>query len=281
MASPSDTPTPSETEELASTLDSASVRATSAAIATGIAATTETDAAQVAAQVPTLTDIPTDVLTEDVPTEDAPTEDAPTAEVTETAEPVKTAEATEETGDIILPGTASVVTTDAPEVPSSTPPAGVPDTGDAVGDAGRFPTEAVVGGAALLLILGYVALYLRGLSTVNRYANGFVIDQCPVCRRGELIVDTNPKRTFGIPGARRTIRCTNCRSVLREIGDHRWRYAVDRMENIPLYDRLNNREVDEETLRLLLENPVGGSTSAAQLDFIDERDDRPDQTPSS
>jgi uncharacterized protein YgiM (DUF1202 family) len=126
-----------------------------------------------------------------------------------------------------------------------------------------LPPEAIVGGIGLLAVLGYIALYLRGVASTERYANGFVIDQCPVCHRGELIVDATPKRTFGIPGARHTVRCTNCRSVLREIGYRRWRYAVDRLENIPLFDRLNNREIDEETLRMLLDNPVTGSGRAA------------------
>jgi hypothetical protein len=61
--------------------------------------------------------------------------------------------------------------------------------------------------------------------------------------------------------------------VLREVGYRRWRYAVDRLENIPLYDRLNNREVDEDTLKLLLENPVSSSTPVTPPGFIDSDGD--------
>ncbi len=252
------TPQPLETEELTATPDSAAILATSAAIATGAAEATDTDnvtggtedveSTQVAAQVSTQTDIPTEI----------------TATATNET-------ATEETG-IVIAGTASSADTEGTETPPTplTPSTDDPSAIRGESDAGRFPTEAVVGGLALLLILAYVVLYLRGLNAVNRYASGFIIDQCPVCRRGELIVENNSKRTLGIPGTRRTVRCTNCRSVLREVGEHRWRYAVDRMENVPLYDRLNNREVDEETLRLLLENPVEGGRPDAQIDFIDE-----------
>jgi hypothetical protein len=153
-------------------------------------------------------------------------------------------------------------------------PQGGSERDDGIGLPGvGLPTEAVVGGMGLLAVLGYIALYLRGVAAAERYAKGFVIDQCPVCRRGELIVDATSKRTLGIPGARHTVRCTNCRSVLREVGSRRWRYAVDRLENIPLYDRLNNREVDEETLKLLLENPVmpaGSNGTAVQPRFLDK-----------
>jgi hypothetical protein len=126
-----------------------------------------------------------------------------------------------------------------------------------------------LGGIGLLAVLIYIMLYLRGLAAAERYAKGFVIDQCPVCRRGELLVDSTPKRTFGIPGARHTVRCSNCRSVLRETGYRRWRYAVDRLENVPLYDRLNNREIDEEMLKMLLENPTSGNPPGAPPKFVD------------
>jgi hypothetical protein len=134
-----------------------------------------------------------------------------------------------------------------------------------------IPLEALLGGVGLLGVLSYIGLYLRGVNSVERYAKGFVIDQCPVCRRGELMVDATTKRTLGIPGARHTVRCTNCRSVLREVGYRRWRYAVDRLENIPLFDRLNNRELDEETLKMLLDNPPSATGNGVVVNprFVD------------
>jgi hypothetical protein len=126
------------------------------------------------------------------------------------------------------------------------------------GSAG-LPIEAVVGGIALLALLIYVGLYWRGLTGSERYAKGFVIDQCPVCGRGNLVVETRDERTFGVPRARRTVRCTACRSVLRETGNRRWRYAVDPLENSWLYERYNGREIDDDTLKLLTSQPAVSS----------------------
>jgi uncharacterized protein YraI len=116
---------------------------------------------------------------------------------------------------------------------------------------GTFPIEAFVGGSALLLVLGYVGLYWRGLAAADRYAKGFVVPHCPICGAGELLVETRPGRLLGIPRTRHIVRCSNCRSVLRETDNRRWRYAVDRIENPQLYDRLNGREISEEELTTL------------------------------
>ena len=58
---------------------------------------------------------------------------------------------------------------------------------------------------------------------------------------------------LGIPRPRAIVRCDNCRSVLREVGNHRWRYAVDRAANPTLYSQFNGRVVTEETLKTLEE----------------------------
>jgi hypothetical protein len=62
------------------------------------------------------------------------------------------------------------------------------------------------------------------------------------------MVETKQDRLLGIPRPRRTVRCTECRSVLREVGNRRWRYAVDPMENPALYKHYNGREIDDATL---------------------------------
>jgi uncharacterized protein YgiM (DUF1202 family) len=113
------------------------------------------------------------------------------------------------------------------------------------------PAEAIVGGGVVLLVLAYVGLYWRGLASLDRYKKGYVIQSCPVCGRGHLTVDTRQERTFGIPRGRYTVRCNECRSVLREAGDRRWRYAIDPIDNPALYERFNNKVLDEETLRKL------------------------------
>ncbi len=108
--------------------------------------------------------------------------------------------------------------------------------------------EAVIGILLILLLLAYIALYLRGLGAAERYAGGFVAEHCPVCGRGKLAVETRQERLMGIPRPRHTVRCDTCRSVLRETGYRRWRYAVDPMENADLYKRYNGQEIDEQTL---------------------------------
>jgi len=119
-----------------------------------------------------------------------------------------------------------------------------------------LPIEAIFAGSVLGIIILYVVLYLRGQLAVERYANGFVVDNCPVCRKGHLEVETRIVRWMGIPRPRRTVRCDNCRSLLRETGAHRWRYAVDKLANLAMYDRYNGLEVDERTLQKLSENPI-------------------------
>lgn len=115
----------------------------------------------------------------------------------------------------------------------------------------RIPPEAIVGGALLVLVLVYVGFYWRGLSAADRYVNGFVIDTCPVCKQGHLTVETRQGRVLGIPRPRTTVHCDNCRSVLREVGNQRWRYAIDRAANLTLYTQFNGRVIDEATLEAL------------------------------
>jgi uncharacterized protein YgiM (DUF1202 family) len=128
-------------------------------------------------------------------------------------------------------------------VPQPTPVTEQPSSG-----GGGVPVEAIVGGFALLLVLTYIAFYWRGLVAAERYAKGFVIHTCPACDRGHLVVETKQDRLLGIPRPRRTVRCTQCRSVLREVGNRLWRYAVDPMENPALYKHYNGREIDDATL---------------------------------
>jgi hypothetical protein len=146
------------------------------------------------------------------------------------------------------------------------------------GADGRLPIEAVVGGAALVIVLGYIGLYWRGLAGAERYGKGFVVETCPVCGRGELVIEARNERTFGIPRVRRIVHCTVCRSTLRETGVRRWRYAVDPIENPALYERYNGREIDDDTLKLLANQPVSPSEPptprppATPPAFVDDED---------
>ncbi len=124
--------------------------------------------------------------------------------------------------------------------------------------SGGLPPELLIGGVFIVIIVGYVALYLRGITAAERYANGFIIDHCPVCERGTLHVETRNERTIGIPQSRHIIRCDTCRSVLREITPSTYRYAVDPLENQAIYKRYNG----EEITRRDLEDLASGSTPA-------------------
>ena len=139
---------------------------------------------------------------------------------------------------------AQVVSTTAPLTPETNVPSG-----------GGIPAEAVVGGIILLIVVAYIALYLNGTAAVERYKHGFVIDRCPACDRGELTVENRINRLLGIPRPRRIVRCNECRSVLREVAPHRWRYAVDPMENSALYRHYNGREIDDATLVEIAQRP--------------------------
>lgn len=116
--------------------------------------------------------------------------------------------------------------------------------------------EAIVGSIGLLIIVVYIGFYARGLAIINRYRGGFTIKICPVCLRGELLVDIKPYRRLGIPTVRRIVRCNECRSVLREVGNRRWRYAVDPIENPNMYAHYNNREISDEELVALDDQPL-------------------------
>lgn len=115
------------------------------------------------------------------------------------------------------------------------------------------------------LIGGYLLTYTVRAAAVNRYADGFLLDDCPVCKVGHLTLEERVFRTFGIPRVRRTVRCDHCHSVLREVGNRRWRYAVDRAINPNLYTTTNNRVLREEQLAKL-----GADDSTEAPTYIDE-----------
>lgn len=139
------------------------------------------------------------------------------------------------------------------------------------GDSGeRFPIEAIIGIIVFAIILLYIALYWNGLASADRYASGFVIEDCPVCNNGNLHVESRQERVFGIPVVRHTVRCDNCRSVLRETGNRRWRYAVDRIENPNLYDRYNGKEVMTGELASLLIHRQSSRGQTTLPEFVDD-----------
>lgn len=249
-------PTATETLTLSPTDTETSVQVvivpTDTATATNTATLTLTNTPQ-----PTIT--PTNTETNE-PTAVAPTE---TIAPTQTSEP--TAEVTDEP-TFVAQAVDSVNPT--PTQLSDFEITEVPPTSDS--DRSRFPIEAVVGITIFLALLLYVALYWNGLSSVERYKDGFVIEDCPVCKSGHLHVETKQERVLGVPRGRHTVRCDNCRSVLRETGNRRWRYAVDRMENPDLYDRYNNKQIMTGELATLLIQNQSTQNSTTLPEFVDD-----------
>jgi uncharacterized protein YraI len=160
--------------------------------------------------------------------------------------------------------TPTIAPTETTVVPALLNPTAIPLTPESSPDTGAVPVEAVVGGIILLLVLGYVGFYLRGTAAAERYAKGFVIERCPACDRGRLTVETRVDRLLGIPRPRRTVRCSECRSVLREVGKRRWRYAVDPVENTALYKHYNGQEIDDSTLSQIAHQPAGSNNTPPQ-----------------
>jgi hypothetical protein len=128
-----------------------------------------------------------------------------------------------------------------------------------------LPIEVIVGSVAIAVVVGYAGLFLAGTLAVDRYANGFVVQQCPVCERGTLTVDSRTERLLGVPRVRRTVRCNECRSILREVGVRRWRYAIDRLENASLFQRYNGQVIDDNALGRL-----SGEQQGSPPEFVDE-----------
>jgi hypothetical protein len=106
-----------------------------------------------------------------------------------------------------------------------------------------------------VLIMLYVASYAVNAANLDRYREGFVLKVCPVCEEGELYLEERGYRLLGIPRVRRVVRCDTCRSVLRQVGPQRWRYAVDNLENSELYDEFNNQVLTEDELIDILGTP--------------------------
>jgi len=122
--------------------------------------------------------------------------------------------------------------------------AAVVDDGD--GDGSRPALWIGLGAAALALV--YLTVFVVQSAAVDRYREGFPLTMCPVCQEGRLYLDERRERILGIPRIRRAVRCDHCRSVLRQVGPQRWRYAVDRAEHLAFYDRLNGKVLSESQL---------------------------------
>jgi len=116
------------------------------------------------------------------------------------------------------------------------------------GPAGIALTPLVIVGVLAVLALAYVGTYAAQAARLDSYREGFILNRCPVCEEGNLLLEERRYRSVGIPRVRRVVRCDRCHSVLREVGRQRWRYAIDRAANPAMFDRLNGEVVTEHQL---------------------------------
>lgn len=152
----------------------------------------------------------------------------------------------------------------AAPVPSVTPgadndalsPAPVPVEGSAVSLDPRFLTYAALGlGAVTIAILSVLYGQRRsgGRRELARYADGFPIENCPVCREGVLELDEKVNGALGIISVSRSVRCNNCRSLLREIDPGVWRYNIDPYVNPQLAYKYNTQRFTDADLLMLVQ----------------------------
>ena len=159
--------------------------------------------------------------------------------------------------------------------PTATPPPSVIDIVSAPPlELPQISPERWIGGTVVLFGLVYATVYGLGLASVDRYRKGFVATQCPVCHDGELQLESKEQPILGIPRVRRTVKCTECRSVLREVGTRRWRYAVDRLSNSSLFDYLNGKVLDDLAIQRLSHHayPIMNRSDAVQPTFTEEEE---------
>lgn len=239
---PSHTPTSTNTPTSTATPSSTSTpSATNTVTSTNTATRTSTVTPSIS---PTPTNTTTVTITYTATLTETPTE---TATSTETYTPTasNTPTATNTTTATSTP--TATITPTATETPipisvTNQPPSTAAETSN------KTDPFFLLGIVAIVMLGGYVIIYALNGAAMDRYATGFIMPVCPVCREGHLNIEERPYRSIGIPRVRRTVRCENCRSVLREVGRRRWRYAVDPNANPEMYQEYNNKTVSEAEL---------------------------------
>lgn len=188
---------------------------------------------------PTQTSTVTDTVTYTPSATSSVTPITPTPSITPSSSLPPTATLT-----VTVTPTSTITTTRVPAVVESSRPANSHNESG----GGTSPLIFLAGIVLTGLIGGYIVMFATSQAAAERYASGFVIQTCPVCYEGHLHLEERSNRVLGILRIRRTVRCDNCRSVLREVSKHRWRYAVDRAVSPEMYASLNNRLLREEQL---------------------------------
>jgi hypothetical protein len=249
-ATDTDTPAPTASATPSATRTDTAEPTALAALVSPVAAEPQATPSA-AAPPPTFTPLPTPIELGpggELPTESPSEPPSATPAPSETPQPTPTVEpsATPTQSPSATPtGSAAVeVQPTAPIAPAT--PSGAGPSG--TGPLDNLPPEAAALGLGAGLLIVYGLFFMAGAAEARRYAEGFVLDTCPVCSRGRLSLVERRRRVLGIPRVRRTVHCDYCGSVLRETGRGRWRYTVDDGENKDLYRRYNGRVVRDSEL---------------------------------
>ncbi len=237
---PTETTLPIEAAVASQTLNPTSTATEAIASATIVDTATETES-------PTVTETPENTPIPSLTSSPTATETA-TSTSTVTSSPTSTETSTITLTPSITPtasqtSTPTITPTPAPPIIETTRPS---DSNDS--DQPISMLLLVLGGMVTLLVGGYMVSYSMNAAAMDRYGQGFVINQCPVCEVGHLELEERFNRILFIPRVKRTVRCDHCRSVLREVGKRKWRYAVDPAANPDLYRAMNNQVIHENEL---------------------------------
>ena len=229
---PTNTPAPTVTNTASPTSEPAALIVT---LPTALPSNTPEPPTSTPTSEPTSTNTPTATLTAEPPT-NTPEPTATTIPPSPTPTPLPPTET----------ATSAAVAMANTNPNSAAPPIASKDDGSGEESSSSF--YWLIGGGAALLALLYAGVYITQSANIDSYHEGFILDTCPVCAEGELNLDERRYRVLGLPRIRRVVRCNTCRSVLRQIGRQRWRYAIDGAINPELYDQLNGRVLSEKEL---------------------------------
>jgi hypothetical protein len=136
-----------------------------------------------------------------------------------------------------------------------------------------------LGGGVTVLAGLYLVRSLAARRELHRYAGGFPLQRCPACRQGNLHLEEYVSRTLGVPQVRRSVRCSVCRSVLREVKPSTWRYLIDPLADEELAQQYNGQLFREQELLDLADqrgasgpaDPAAETPPSAFLTAMEER----------
>ncbi len=187
--------------------------------------------------IPTITSVPTATPTAN-------------AESVPTIAPIEQAEETDESEAVIAEVAPSATTISAEPEATVPPTAPQGETFDP-----RILTYVGLGIGSIALAVFSVLYSQRrasGRRELTRYAEGFPIENCPICRAGDLQLDEKINGALGIPNITRSVRCNNCRSLLREIEPGVWRYNIDPYVNPQIAYKYNTQRFTDADLLMLV-----------------------------